>query len=172
MTQLSPLQERYAEINEIRTEIEKLGDGIFLCSIYDRKKRIVGDRICVATPAIAAIMIADKSHRLANPGEIARWKHEQEIRGGSQAQTQAKKDSKINLDLGGLVGTLAEQIRRQVEEQMRGNQPANSAPAAVSQPPAQNAPVRPPAPAVHIAKGQQAATKPLEDKLVATEQNG
>jgi hypothetical protein len=165
MTQLSPLQERYAEINEIRAELEKLGDGVYLCSIYDRKKRIVAGRICVATPAVAAIMIADKSHRLATNDEIAAWKQDQDIRGGKQTQTQAKKDSKINLDLGSLVGTLADQIRRQVEEQVRERTPA---PAPVAQAPAPvHAPVRPPAPAVQMNKGQQANQKPADDKTQA-----
>lgn len=175
MTQLSPLQEHWAEINEIRAELEKL-PAIYLCSIYDRKKRITAGRICVASPQIGAIMIASKSHRLATKDEIAAWKEEQEIRGGKQTQTQAKKESKINLDFGSMIGTLTDQIRRQVEEQLNQKQTANSAPAPAAQavapastPAPAPSPHRPVAPAVQIHKGHQATPKPLEDKLAATD---
>lgn len=123
----SNIREHWDAVVELRTELSKLPDGtVYLVSRSDRKKRVIEGRFFVCSPQVAALMLVQDTHRLATTEEIENWKSDQKTRGVVQTQIQAKRESKVVLDLAGVL----EQIRMMQQPQA----PAVTTAAAVAEP--------------------------------------
>lgn len=102
------LKEHFTEVIRVREQLQREHqDGaVYLVSIEKRQKRMVGGRIAVANPHVAALMIVQETHKLATQEQIAGYIEEQRKRGAHLVQLQARKDAKVNLNLGELVQNL------------------------------------------------------------------
>ncbi len=156
------LKEHFTEVVRIRTGLEKefpAGTAIYLTSIDRKQRKIVGGRVSVVTPHIAAVMIAQETHRLSNGQEINAWIDEQNRKGARLIQVQQRKDAKGQPSLGETVQELVKAIQS-------ANPPA--APAAAPAPPPVSAPnLSAPPPARHhgnrpVQPPVQAAVTPVQ----------
>jgi hypothetical protein len=71
---MNDIREHWSSIKAKREELEReIGDTVYIVSIDSKKRRIRGGVMSVASPHIAAMMIEDETHRLAEPYEIRDW---------------------------------------------------------------------------------------------------
>ncbi len=79
---MNDIREHWSAIKAKREELEQAhGDAVYIVSVESKKRRIVGGVITVASPHIAAMMIEDETHRVADPKEIRAWKEGQKQTG-------------------------------------------------------------------------------------------
>lgn len=75
---MTDIREHWSAIKAKREELEaEFGDAIYIVSIESKKRRISGGVMTVASPSVAAIMLEDETHRLAESYEIKQWQEGQ-----------------------------------------------------------------------------------------------
>lgn len=95
------LQEWNQEIQKAKAALHPDEDGAcYIMSLTRRKQGIVGGVISKVSVDVAGLHIAGETHREATPEESAAWNAEQEVRRDKQLKEAAKRESKVNFDLG------------------------------------------------------------------------
>jgi hypothetical protein len=100
---MNTVREHWDAVISARQElIAKYGEfgTVYLMSLRRRKLGVVEGRISVAGVQVAAMMLAQETHREADEQEIADWKAEQAGKSKAILAEKAKTDSKVNINLG------------------------------------------------------------------------
>lgn len=99
------IRQHWQEINATKQDLQNTPGAIgkdgelYIVSKKDRKRGIVAGRVSVVRLDQAALHLAAGTHELASPEQIAEWNAQQKAVRDAQQQEQAKRDSKINLDM-------------------------------------------------------------------------
>lgn len=112
---MNTVREHWDTVKEVRAELlAKFGEfdsegrqsAVYLMSLRRRKQGVNEGRVSVATIHVAAMMLAQETHRLATPEEIAAWQDEQTAKGKAIQQERTRSESKVNINLGEAVSAL------------------------------------------------------------------
>jgi hypothetical protein len=130
---LHNVRESWAEVVEFRRRlVDQFGpDGaIYLVSLEKRKLGVQEGMVSVCNIHIAAMMLAQESHKLATPEQIAEFKARMAVKGSEITSQKQRAEAKTQINLGDQLTNIFAQAMAQ---QMAGQQaPANVA--AVAEP--------------------------------------
>jgi hypothetical protein len=85
-------------IARIRATLEPGSDGeIYLISQQHPQKGVIAGRMSCNTVAVAALMIYQGTHRVANDAEVLKWQADQAERKKQIEHDQAKRDTKYQI---------------------------------------------------------------------------
>lgn len=97
------IREHWDTVRDAKQElIAKYGEfgHVYLMSLKRRKMGVVEGRICVASIHVAAMMLAQETHREATSDEVAAWKAAQEVEGRRLRSEKANMEGRLNVNIG------------------------------------------------------------------------
>jgi hypothetical protein len=103
---MNTVREHWETVKDAKQELTaKYGEfgTVYLMSLRRRKLGVVEGQVCVASVHVAAMMLAQETHREAEPAEIAAWQAKQETEARRIKAEKANTDSKVNINLGDAV---------------------------------------------------------------------